>query len=191
VSYVWGRARKTLEPGSHPLVPLSQQVRATLTRSITLELPRQRVTTADGLVYDVDATLVYRVDDPIRCLVEIDDVKRGCATLLPLALAELMREQTQASLADRQGLDAAFAERVRSRLAHWGVTVEQAGLISIAPTRPSLRLTQLRLRARERQRVLERYAGAGLSPEVAIALLGSSRHVVAKSVRRYRQHQHR
>jgi hypothetical protein len=188
VLYVWGRARKTLEPGFHLLVPFVQQVRATLTRSITLELPRQRVTTADGLVYDVDATLVYRVENPIRSLVEIDDVKKGCATLLPLALEELMRGQTQASLADRQGLDAAFAEMARSRLARWGVAVEQAGLISIAPTRPSLRRTQLRLRTRERERVLERYLHARLSPEVAMALLGSSRHVVGKSAHRYRKH---
>ena len=187
VLYVLGRARRTLEPGFHPLIPFIQQVRITLTRSITLELPRQRVTTADGLVYDVDATLVYRVGDPIRCLVEIDDVKRGCATLLPLALEELMRRQTQASLADRQGLDAAFAESVRVRLARWGVVVEQAGLISIAPTRPSLRLTQLRLRTRERERVLEQYLQTGLPPEIALALLGSSRHVIGKSAHRYRK----
>src|SRR5262249_32528475 len=82
-------------------------------------------------------------------------------------------------------------ERVRSRLAHWGVVIEQAGLISIAPTRPTLRLTQLRLRMRERQRVLEQYARAGLAPETALALLGSSRHIVGKSAHRYRKRQRR
>jgi regulator of protease activity HflC (stomatin/prohibitin superfamily) len=187
VLYVWGRAKKTLEPGFHWLIPIVQQARSTLTRSITLDLPRQRVTTADGLVYDVDATLVYRVDDPIRCLVEIDDVKQGCMTVLPLALEELMRRQTQASLADRQTLDAAFADKVRARLAQWGVEVEQAGLVSIAPTRSSLRLTQLRLRTRERQRALESYARQGLSLELALALLGTSRQPIAKSAHRYRK----
>jgi regulator of protease activity HflC (stomatin/prohibitin superfamily) len=185
VLYHWGRARRTLDPGFHWLVPIVQQARSTLTRSITLDLPRQRVTTADGLVYDVDTTLVYRVEDAIAALIQIDDVRQGCAAILPLALQELMRGQTQATLADREQLDAAFADMVRARLAQWGVEVEQAGLISIAPTRPSLRLTQLRLRTGERERVLAQYAGAGLSAETALALLGSSRHAVSKSAARY------
>ncbi len=191
VLYTWGRARKTLEPGFHWLIPIVQQAKTTLTRSITLDLPRQRVTTADGLVYDVDATLVYRVENPIRSMIEIDDVKRGCATVLPLALEELMRRQTQATLADRRQLDATFADMVRARLARWGVAVEQAGLISIAPTRPSLRLTQLGLRTRERERVLDEYAREGLSPELALALLGGARRPIGKSAWRYRKHHRR
>jgi hypothetical protein len=101
-----------------------------------------------------------------------------------------MRGQTQATLADRRQLDATFADMVRARLAQWGVAVEQAGLTSIAPTRPTLRLTQLGLRTAERERVMEEYARAGLSPELALALLGGSRRPMSRSAWRYRRRRH-
>src|SRR5262245_32116119 len=55
VLFSWGRAKKVLEPGFHPLIPIVQQVRQTPIRSVTLDLPRQRVTTRAGLVYEVDS----------------------------------------------------------------------------------------------------------------------------------------
>src|SRR5437879_5166983 len=50
VLFVFGRVRKELEPGFHPLLPMVMAVRQTPVRSITLDLPRQRLTSADGLV---------------------------------------------------------------------------------------------------------------------------------------------
>src|SRR4051794_10391545 len=47
VLFSFGRARKVLEPGFHPLLPVLQKVRHVAIRSVTLDLPRQRVTTAD------------------------------------------------------------------------------------------------------------------------------------------------
>src|SRR5687767_4993025 len=49
VLFSWGRAKKVLEPGFHPLIPIVQTVRHTPIRSVTLDLPRQRVATGDGL----------------------------------------------------------------------------------------------------------------------------------------------
>src|SRR5579884_2860298 len=46
VLFVCGRARKVLGPGFHPLIPILQQVKQTPVRSVTLDLPRQRVSTA-------------------------------------------------------------------------------------------------------------------------------------------------
>src|SRR5438445_9955353 len=72
VLFFCGRTRKVLEPGFHPHIPLLHKVKDTPIRSVTLDLPRQRVSTGDGLVYDVDATLIYRVDDPVKALTAVD-----------------------------------------------------------------------------------------------------------------------
>src|SRR3712207_4051874 len=77
VLFVFGRARKELKPGFHPLLPVVHHVRKTPVRSITLDLPRQRVTTTDGLVYDVQANLVYRIADPITSMVQVDNLRKG------------------------------------------------------------------------------------------------------------------
>ena len=171
VLFSWGRACKVLEPGFHPLIPIVQQVRHTPIRSVTLDLPAQRVSTGDGLVYDVDASLIYRVDDPIKALTSVDDVGRAVTNLVPLVVAELMRGQSSATLAERSALDAGLTTRVQQALARWGLVVEQAGLKSIAPTRHTARLTQLGHRVRERARMLGEQLADGVPMGLAVALV--------------------
>ncbi len=182
-----GRAKKVLEPGFHPLIPIFQQVRQTPIRSVTLDLRRQRITTGDGLVFDVDSTLVYHVEDPIRALTEIDDVKKGCLTLMPLLVHDLMREQTSENLSARAQLDAELIVRARNALSRWGLAVEQAGLSSIAPTAHTAQLTQLSARIAERTRLLPEFSGQGIDLAAAIALLAPGTVPMTRSRARLRE----
>ena len=69
--FSFGRARKELQPGFHLLIPFLQVARKMPSRSRTLDLPSQRVVTNEGLVYHVDANLVYRIVDVHKAVVEI------------------------------------------------------------------------------------------------------------------------
>jgi hypothetical protein len=191
VLFVFGRVKKEFEPGFHPLIPVVYAVRKTPVRSITLDLPKQRLTTADGLVYDVQANLVYRIAQPAVSMVEVKDVRKGIETVLPLIVQDLLRSRTRATLAARVGLEEEFAARAEEALGRWGVTVEQAGFKSIAPTKKTLRLTQLALLVAERERVMQDYLRAGVPAEVALALLGADRHLIGHATARYRGLRHR
>jgi hypothetical protein len=191
VLFVWGRARKTLPPGFHFLVPILYSVRKTPVRSITLELPKQRVTTVDGLVFEVDANVVYQIDNAILALTHVHDLKMGCAVVLAIAVQQVLGRHTRQSLRERQSLDEELAVQTQEKLTPWGVKVEQAGFTTIAPTRKTLRLTQLSQLARERQLVLEEYRRHGLAPELAVALLGSHRHLTGHARARCRKLHHK
>lgn len=191
VLFVFGRARKELEPGFHPLLPVVHRVRMTPVRSITLDLPNQRVTTADGLVYDVQANLVYRVAQPITSMVQIDNVRKGIIAVLATVVQEMLRVKSRAELVARTGLDEEFRARTEGKLVRWGVVVEQAGFKSIAPTSPTLRLTQMRQRVAEREEVLRHFLECGLSPETAVALLGTEQRCLSHAAHRYRSARHR
>jgi hypothetical protein len=191
VLFVFGRARRTLQPGFHFLLPLVHLVRKTPVRSITLELPKQRVTTLDGLVYDVDANVVYRVDDAILALTHVDNLKRGSLVVLAMAVQEVLSRHNPKALQQPQSLDEEFTVQAQQKLGPWGVKVEQAGFTTIAPTRRTLRLTQLRQLVEERQRMLEEYCGYGLAPELALALLGSHRNLAGHAHVRYRRYHRR
>jgi regulator of protease activity HflC (stomatin/prohibitin superfamily) len=191
VLFVFGRVRKELEPGFHPLLPVILAVRKIPVRSITLDLPKQRLTTADGMVYDVQANIVYRVVDPKLALTQIDYLRKGIEAVLPLVLAELLRDQTRAAAREFKALEAEFLARAENKLRRWGVTIEQAGFKNISPTKKTLRLTQLALLAGERQRVLSDLVSAGLAPTAAVALLGAERRLVGHASARYRAlHRH-
>lgn len=188
VLFSWGRAKKVLEPGFHPLIPIVQSVRHTPIRSVTLDLPRQRVTTSDGLVYDIDTTIVYRVDDPIQAAVAIDDVRQGVTTLMPLLVHDLLREQTRVSLGARELLDQELTQRARDLLRRWGLAVETAGISTIAPTRPTVRLSQLGARVAERLHLYRSVRAQGVAPTVAAALTSAVAPPQAKPRARYRRH---
>lgn len=188
VLFSFGRAKKVLEPGFHPLIPVVQQVRHTPVRSVTLNLPRQRVTTGDGLVYDVLTSIVYRVEDPIQAAVAVDDVRQGVTNLVPLLVHELLREQTRETLSSRQALDQELTIRTRQALSRWGLQVETAGMSTIAPTRPTVRLTQLPARVRERQRLLKEVQRQGLPENLAAVLTTGRPGPLGHATARYRRH---
>ncbi len=188
VLFRFGRARRVLEPGFVPLLPVVHIVRKTRVRSITLDLREQRVMTSDGLVYDVDVNLVYRVRDPMKALIEVDDIKRGCATILALVTQDVLRQQTRATITERTSLAEELTTRAQARLDDWGIEVDRAGFTSIAPTIETLRLTQLAPLVRERAAALGMLRGveATGSTAYALALVGSDRNLRSHAYARYR-----
>jgi len=185
VLFVFGRVRKELEPGFHPLFPLVMTARKTPVRSVTLDLPRQRVTTADGLVYDVQANIVYRVADPKLALTQVDNLRQGIEAKLAMIAADLLRGLTRAAIVDGKAQEAELSARAEQKLGRWGVAVEQVGFKSIAPTKKTLRLTQLALLSDERQRVVQELIAQGVSENSAVALLGADRRLVSHGSARY------
>ncbi|QEH35219.1 FtsH protease regulator HflK [Aquisphaera giovannonii] len=185
VLFRWGKAVGELEPGFHWLIPLVHGVRTTPVRSVTIHLPGQKVMTADGLVYDVSVSVVYRVEDATRALTLVDDVDAGCRAAIPIVVAEVLRARDQAQLVERASLDRELSDRMGAWIARWGLVVEQAGFTSIAPDKGALRTTQLRSRTTERARALRDLIDGGLDAESALVMLGSERQPVAKSSRPY------
>lgn len=186
VLYRLGRVRQVLEPGFHPLIPWVHQVRKVHTRSHTIDVPRQRATSADGFVYDLDVNVVYTISDPVRSLVEVDDLARGVSTLAAVAGQELVRARGREALRAREDLDEALVDALAERLEAWGARLDRAGFTSLAPTAETLRLTQLAAKVRERELVLRHLLDAGLRPGTAYALLGADRRLIGRAQRAYR-----
>ncbi len=181
--FSFGRARKVVPPGFRMLIPFLQVVRTVPSRQRTMDLPSQRVTTFDGLVYLVDANLVYRIVDIRKALIEIDDLLRGMRQVLVLSVQEVLRASERASFRTSEDLDRRLTEAMARRLVAWGVEVEHAGFTSITPSPKTLRLTQLSQRVGERRRNLERLERAvpPVPRPMGLALLGTSQRVLTRS----------
>jgi len=175
--FSFGRARKVIGPGFRALIPFVQVVRVVPTRHRTLHLPAQRVAIQDGLVFFVDANLVYRVVDVRKALVEIDDLVRGMTQALGLGVQAVLVERGRAAMRAGPELDAALADDLGRRLEPWGVEVVRAGFITITPTPESMRVTQVAAQVEARARALVRFESAGLPRARALALLGTRTHL--------------
>jgi hypothetical protein len=184
--FSFGRARRTLAPGFHPLIPFLQRVRRLPTRSRTLDMPAQRVVTLEGLVYHVDANLVYRVIDVRKALVEVDHLEKGMIQMLGMGIQEVLRQASRDELRETTDLDQRLADNLAQRLAPWGVGVEGAGFPSITPSPRTLRITQLASLTDERQRIKDYFAKGGLSSSPSLGLIGT-RHMPRSRTRHLRR----
>ncbi|MDP6408841.1 MAG: SPFH domain-containing protein [Planctomycetota bacterium] len=173
ILFSFGRARRELEPGFHLLIPFLQVAPRIATRQRTLDLPAQRVATHEGLVYNVDANLVFRVEDATRAVVEIDDLDRGMLQMLGLSVQEVLRGLTRGRISTGHELDELLKAATAERLAPWGVCVEKAGFTSITPSAKTLRVTQVRRTVTERGRMLALLPRRGVAPRRALSLLGA------------------
>jgi hypothetical protein len=171
--FSFGRSRRELQPGFHLLIPFLQRARRMPTRSRTLDLPSQRVATLLGLVYHVDANLVYRIVDVRKAMIEIDHIEKGMLQMLGLGVQEVVRAASQDDITHSEALDRKLAQNLANRLEPWGVEVERAGFPSITPSPQSLRITQLSQIISERHGTHERLMAAGVHPRRSLGLVGT------------------
>lgn len=181
--FSFGRAKRVLEPGFVLKIPFFQVVRTLPTRSRTLDVPDQKVTSADGLVWFVDVNLVYRVVDVRKALIEVDDLVRGMKQMMSLSVQEIVSASRREALRLSGELDAELVESMSARLEAWGVAVERAGFTSIKPSPKTLRFTQQLHATDERRRNLEGLVARGLDRGLALAMLGSPPRVSRRARR--------
>jgi hypothetical protein len=185
--FTLGRAGKVLEPGFHFLVPFVQRAKRLPSRSRTLELEDQTVVTLDGLVYRVQANVVWRVTDIRAALIQISDVEQGLVQALALTVQATLRESERTTLRVSPELDRQLEEGMSALSAPWGVVIENAGFQSIAPSNETLALVQLRQRVGERRRALGQLTSAGMGTLPAAMLLSSTHFPRPRSVRARRR----
>ncbi len=180
VKFSFGRATRVCEPGFYPLIPVLQTIRTVPSRARTLDLPRQRLTTRRGYVFEVDATLVYRVVDPRQALIQIDSLERGMLQMLGVAVYEVVAELDGAELRVSQELDGRLAQVMGARLQPWGVQVERAGFSTLHPSRETVRITQLGRRVATRSRAAQHFVTRA-DGGAALGLLGMNQRIISRT----------
>lgn len=187
--FSFGRAGRVLPPGFVLLIPHFQKVKVMPTRSRTMDLPYQKVTSADGLVWFVDVNLVYRVVDIRKALIDVDNLLEGMEQMLGISVQEIVRAASRDDLRLASDLDALLVQAMEGRLEPWGVEVERAGFTSIRPSVKTLRMTQQRHTAQVRQRSLQRLEDLGMPRGLGLAMLGSASIPVPRAGRARRREQ--
>jgi len=181
-----GRPQRDLAPGFHMLIPWVEQVKKVRSRSVTLDAQRQRVTAADGMVYEVDANLVLRVEAPRKALIAVDDFMRGANAMLSITVREVVGAADGTTLSDWDSLNSRLASALEPRLAPWGLALEGAGFTTITPSGMTLRISQLSARISERQTMLRHLQSQGLPRRTALKLLGAPQVPISHATARYR-----
>jgi regulator of protease activity HflC (stomatin/prohibitin superfamily) len=119
-----GRVTGQRGPGLILLIPaVDRMVRVSL-RTVTLQIPAQEIITRDNVPARVTAVAYYRIIDPNRSVVEIENVLAATSQIAQTTLRSVLgKAELDALLAERERLNEHLQQIIDDQTEPWGVKV--------------------------------------------------------------------
>jgi regulator of protease activity HflC (stomatin/prohibitin superfamily) len=125
VAFRLGRLREPLGPGVVVVLPgIDKLVRVDL-RTVTLTIPPQEVITRDNVTARVNAVVLFRVTDPIKSVMAVENFAVATSQIAQTTLRSVVgRADLDTLLAHRADLNEDLAASIASQTEPWGIKVE-------------------------------------------------------------------
>jgi hypothetical protein len=119
-----GRLIDEKGPGLVYLIPfLDRMVRVSL-RTVTLNIPPQEVITRDNVPARVNAVAYFRVMDPNRSIVEVEDVHAATSQIAQTTLRSVLgKAELDSLLSERERLNEDLQQIIDAQTEPWGIKV--------------------------------------------------------------------
>lgn len=124
VVFLLGRFYKVKGPGLIIIIPgLQQMVRVDL-RTITMDVPTQDVISRDNVSVKVNAVLYYRVMDPQKAIINVEDFHMATSQLAQTTLRSVLgQHELDQMLASREQLNESIQAVLDKQTDQWGIKV--------------------------------------------------------------------
>ena len=104
--------------------PIDRMVRVSL-RLIALDIPPQDVITRDNVSVKVNAVLYFRVMEPLKCIIDVQDFLYATSQLAQTTLRSVLGQvNLDDLLSEREKLNAQLQEIIDTRTDPWGIKVQ-------------------------------------------------------------------
>jgi regulator of protease activity HflC (stomatin/prohibitin superfamily) len=133
VVFRFGRiAGKVREPGLRLIIPLVDVLRKTNMRMITMPVPSQNVITKDNVSIDVAAVSYYRVVEPVKSLVAIENVAAAINQRAQTTVRNVVgRHMLDDVLSGTDKINDLVKEILEGTVEQWGVELSRVELKDI------------------------------------------------------------
>jgi regulator of protease activity HflC (stomatin/prohibitin superfamily) len=119
-----GRVMKPRGPGLILLMPGIDRMERVSLRTVTLKVPNQEVITRDNVPARVTAVAYYRVVDPAKSVLEIENVVAATAQIAQTTLRSVLgKVELDALLSEREKLNEHLQQIIDDQTEPWGVKV--------------------------------------------------------------------
>jgi regulator of protease activity HflC (stomatin/prohibitin superfamily) len=124
VVFTFGRFTGVKGPGLIVLVPYAQQMVRIDLRMIVLDVPSQDVISRDNVSAKVNAVLYFRVVDPDRAVIQVENYLQATSQLAQTTLRSVLGKHTlDEMLGERDRLNQAIREILDVQTEAWGIKV--------------------------------------------------------------------
>ena len=150
VVFTLGRFTGVKGPGLILLIPFVQQMVRTDLRTTVLDVPPQDVISRDNVSVRVNAVIYFRIIDPERAIIQVEDFLNATSQLAQTTLRSVLgKHELDEMLAERDKLNVDIQEILDSQTAAWGIKVANVEIKQVD-------ITETMIRAIARQAEAER-----------------------------------
>lgn len=101
-----------------------EQARKVSLRTVTLDVPPQDIITKDNVSVKVNAVVYYRVMDPIKAVIEIEDYEFATSQISQTTLRSVVGQvELDELLSNREKINSALQEIIDKQTDPWGIKV--------------------------------------------------------------------
>ena len=124
VVFLLGRFWKVKGPGMVLIIPVIQQMVKVDLRTIVFEVPPQDVISRDNVSVKVSAVVYFRVIEPQRAIIQVEDYYAATSQLAQTTLRSVLgKHELDEMLAERDKLNADIQKILDSATDAWGIKV--------------------------------------------------------------------
>ncbi len=124
VVFTLGRFSGVKGPGLFVLVPFVQQMVRIDLRTVVLDVPSQDVISRDNVSVKVNAVLYFRVVDPDKAVIQVENFMAATSQLAQTTLRSVLgKHELDEMLAERDKLNRDLQEILDSQTDAWGIKV--------------------------------------------------------------------
>lgn len=124
VIFTLGRFWKVKGPGLIIVVPMIQQIMRVQLRTVVMDVPSQDVISRDNVSVRVNAVVYFRVVDPQRAIIQIEDYYEATSQLAQTTLRSVLgQHELDEMLSERDALNADIQVILDEATDAWGIKV--------------------------------------------------------------------
>jgi regulator of protease activity HflC (stomatin/prohibitin superfamily) len=129
-----GRAQQDLRrPGFTMLIPIVDRMRRVNVQVVTLPVPAQDGITRDNVTVRVDAVVYFKVNDPLRAVVQVQDYEFAISQVAQTSLRSIIgKSELDDLLSNREHLNEGLEVMLDSPAASWGIEVDRVEIKDVA-----------------------------------------------------------
>ena len=127
VVYRFGRVQSRVrQPGLTMLVPFADRLQKVNMQIITLPVPAQDGITCDNVTVRVDAVIYFKVEDPVRAAVDVQDYMSAIGQVAQTSLRSIIgKSNLDDLLSNRERLNQGLELLIDSPALGWGIHIDR------------------------------------------------------------------
>jgi regulator of protease activity HflC (stomatin/prohibitin superfamily) len=124
VVFTLGRFTSVKGPGLTFIFPIIQQMERVDLRTVVLDVPSQDVISRDNVSVKVNAVIYFRVIDPERAIIQVEDYHAATSQLAQTTLRSVLgQHELDEMLAEREKLNSDIQRILDTQTENWGIKV--------------------------------------------------------------------